>query len=183
MGVMAVLELFWICFIVGILLALVIVIFGEVLDGLLDGMFEFLSIEGPGFVHPVTLVGGLTTFGGVGILLHQWGVTNTVLLVVLALLIAAAISTLVYFVYVKPMRAAENSLAFSSKELPGKLGVVTISIPAKGFGEVMIRMGAGNVTEIAGSYEKCDIPSGMKVVVIEHKDGVSYVSAFEDNLD
>lgn len=173
------LELFWICFIAGIVLSLVIVIFGEVLDGVLEGALEFLSLDGPEFLHPITLVGGMTAFGGAGILLTHWGWFTPAMTVIAALLVSVFISMLAYFIYVKPMRKAENSLAFSSKELAGKIGEVTISIPADGFGEVMIKMGAGNITEIAGSFERKDIPAGAKVVVVEHKDGVSYVSELE----
>lgn len=172
------LEFYWILFITGIILTIVIVLFGEILDGWLDGMFEFLSLEGPEFIHPVTIVGGITAFGGSGILFSRFGF-GTIPTISLALLIAVALSTFVYFVYVKPMRASENSLAFSREDLVGQLGEVTVSIPAQGFGEVMIRMGTSHVTEIAASYEQCDIPLGTRVVVVENKDGVTYVSAFE----
>lgn len=171
------LQLFWICFIVGVALAGIVVIFGEVLDGLLEGMFEILSFEGMTFFHPVTLVGGLTAFGGSGILLMNRGdQLGAATIVFLAFLIAVTLSLISYFIYVKPMRKAEQSISFSNQELVGMIGEVTVSVPANGYGEVMIRVGVGHVTEIACSFDQTPIPVGAKAIVVEYKDGAAYLS-------
>jgi membrane-bound ClpP family serine protease len=77
------------------------------------------------------------------------------------------------------MENSENSTSYSIKELPGKLGEVTVPIPEQGFGEVMINFVAGNTLHIASSWDQRQIPVGTKVVVIDTEDGVVKVSELE----
>lgn len=77
------------------------------------------------------------------------------------------------------MENSENSTGYSIKELPGKLGEVTVPIPEQGFGEVMVNFVAGNTLHIASSWDQRHIPAGTKVVVIDTEDGVVKVSELE----
>ena len=85
----------------------------------------------------------------------------------------------VYYGYVRPMRNSETSTAFSMKLLPGRIGEVTVPIPAQGYGEVLMSTGAGHTNQIAASFEKIAIQMGAKVVVVEVKGDTLYVSRFE----
>src|SRR5690625_3372372 len=141
--VKCVLEVYWGLFIAGIALVIITIIFGEILDGFLDGIFEFLSIEGLAFVHPMTFVGGLTILGGAGILITprtDWGHLSVF---VLALSITLVANVILYFIYICPMQRAENSTSYSIQDLIGKIGEVSVSIPNDGYGEVIVRSGAG----------------------------------------
>ncbi|MNW02683.1 putative membrane protein YuaF [compost metagenome] len=84
-----------------------------------------------------------------------------------------------YLGVVKPMDRSEMSNGFSMLDLPGKIGEVTVPIPAEGYGEVMVKFGAGNSLHTASSFDKQLLPAGIKVVVVEVKDGVALVSDFE----
>lgn len=167
------LELYWGCFIAGIVLALGSILFGEVLDGFLEGTG----------ISSLTLFGGLTAFGGIGVILSKYVSWNWAPLTVLAvtLLITILIMIAVHFLYVSPMKKAENSTSYSIRELVGKSGEVSIAIPANGYGEVVIRVGAGRTNHIAASFDGTDIASGEEVYVVEVKEGTLYVSRL--NLD
>lgn len=175
-------EVYWGFFVGGVLLALVIVLFGDVLDGMLDGLLDFLSLEFGEVLNPMILVGGVTVFGGAGILLTQYTSLQPIPVAICALLLAVFCSLLVYFLYVQPMKQAENSTAFSIKELAGKIGEIITSVPSHGYGEILIRVGAGMTNQIAASFDQEEIPSGARVVVIEVKDNVLYVSPFTEGI-
>ncbi|MFC5985106.1 protease [Marinicrinis lubricantis] len=174
------LALYWICFIFGILFVLITVLAGDIIGGLLDGMFEFLSAEGMDFLQPITIVGGLTALGGAGIMLENYTSIGPFYTFVCALFLATLISIALYFFYVKPMSDAENSTAISMQDLVGKIAEVNIPIPADGYGEITMKSGIGTYHEIAASFDGVEISAGNKVLVIDVKDKVAYVSKWEE---
>lgn len=95
--------------------------------------------------------------------------------------LAAAIVLMVilYFVYVKPMRKAENSTGYSIRDLIGQIGEVSVPIPADGYGEVLVTAGFGRVNQIATSFDGKAIPDGTRVIVVDAADGVLRVSPFD----
>ncbi|EGG3263145.1 hypothetical protein HLH60_004641 [Salmonella enterica] len=96
-------------------------------------------------------------WGGAGILLLKHTALTTFAVLVLALACALILSVAVFYGYVRPMRHAETSTAFSMKELTGREAVVSVTIPAKGYGEVMIRVGAGSTSLVAASFDGSQI--------------------------
>lgn len=72
------------------------------------------------------------------------------------------------------------SNGFSMNELPGRIGEVTVPVPAAGYGEIMVKFGAGNSLHTAASFEQHLLPAGIKVVVVEVREGVALVSEFEE---
>lgn len=172
------LDLYWTCLIGGALFAVVTVIFGDVIGGALDGLFDALSFDG--VFHPLTIVGGITMFGGAGLMLEKYTSLHRIHVLILALAIAVFLSVLLYFFYVRPMARAENSSGYSMGELVGTIGEVTVAIPQEGFGEVTLQAGFGHANHIASSYEGVAIADHRKVVVVEVKDGTLYVVPFEE---
>lgn len=170
-------ALYWGCLIGGVLFAIVTVLLGDILSSALDGLLDFLSVD---FFNPVVIAGGITVFGGTGIMLTKYTELAAGAHITLSILAAVGISILVYFGYVRPMENSENSTGFSIKELAGRIGVVTVPLPAKGFGEVMVKVGAGNTTHIASSFDGKLLPAGIRVVVIDVADGVLRVSELEE---
>lgn len=162
--------LFWSCFVGGALYTLISTLFGD----LLGGIFDFLAVD---FLKPIVSASALTTFGGSGILLIRYTSMSTIVIVTLSVLIALILSVVIYFGYVKPMEKSENSIGFSTSELPGKLGEVTVPIPVSGYGEVMIKLVSGNTLHIASSWDCKEILAGRLVVVVNvEDDGVVQVS-------
>ncbi|MBL0387543.1 hypothetical protein JJB07_12930 [Tumebacillus sp. ITR2] len=92
----------------------------------------------------------------------------------------AFVALIAYFIYTPSMQRAEVSSGFSIQDLVGKIGVVTVTIPVKGgYGEVLIRVGASNTNQIAGSFSGDPIPEGTRVVIVRAAQHTIYVSPFE----
>ncbi|WP_232274242.1 NfeD family protein [Paenibacillus sp. 481] len=169
-------TIYWGLFTFGLLYAIVVVIFGEIVSHFLDG----LSGQHHSFFNPSVMVSGLTTLGASGIVLTQSTQWHAWSIFVISLSCAILISVCTYFVYVRSMRNNENSVAFSIQDLTGKMGEVIVPIPPSGYGEVMIRIGAGVTNQIASSFDNTFIPSGATIVVIEVDDHTLHVSHFDE---
>jgi membrane protein implicated in regulation of membrane protease activity len=173
----AVIEVYWGCLIGGIVFAVVSVFFGDIVSDFLDGTLDFLSAD---IFEPMVIVGGITGLGGAGILLSEYTSFGGATVFAFSVLIAVFLSICVYFGYVRPMKNSENSTAYSMQDLAGKIGEVSVPIPANGYGEVLVKVGAGNTNQIAASFDKEDIRAGTRVVVVEVQDGTLYVSRFDE---
>lgn len=172
-------EVYWGCLILGILFALITTVFGDIIGSMLDGVFDFLSADGPDFLNPTVIVSWITTFGGTGVLLSEYTSLGSIPVAVLSAFVAVLLSVIVYFFYVKPMQNTENSIGFSIRDFTGKLGEVTVPIPINGYGEVVIPIGGGLSNQIAASFDREEIETGAKVVVVDVKDDTLYVSIIE----
>lgn len=166
------------CLAGGVLFALVSVIFGDVLSNALDGVLDFLSVD---ILKPMVIASAITVFGGAGILITRYSGLTAIPNLLLSILIAVIISVLVYFLYVKPMENTENSTGYSIHDLVGRIGEITITLPGLGYGEVMVKVGAGNVLHIASSLEQRVLTAGTRVVIVDEVDGVLLVTEFEEN--
>lgn len=169
------LDIYWICLFGGMVFSVVALLFGDVLDGIADGAFEVLDV-----LDPLSIVGGLTVFGGAGVVLTEtagFGVGTTA---ALAAAIGFTLAVAMHFVYVRPMKRSENSTGFSIREYHGKIGEVITAIPAEGYGEVIVRMGASNTFRTAASFEGTPIERGTRIVVVEIRDGDLLVTPFDE---
>ena len=175
------LEVYWGALFFGMILAIITIFFGDIIGSMFDGVFDSF-FPGP-WSEPVILVGGVTIFGGTGVILENYTACPANIIALLSLFAAVSLSGVVYFVYVRPMKGAENSAAFFIKELIGKQGEVIIPIPAAGYGEVLIKTVGGNTSQIAACSERLDIPAGALVVVQAVRDGVLYVSRKEEKVE
>ncbi|MDF2964472.1 MAG: rane protease regulatory rane protein [Paenibacillus sp.] len=176
------LELYWGFLITGILFAVITVLFGDLLSNALGGALDFLSGEHLHAFQPMVLLSGLTVCGGAGIMLSRYTSMGSITVLILAVLCSLIASVLVYFLYVKPMEDSENSVAYSMQDLVGKIAEVSVPIPARGYGEVLVKVGAGNTNHIAASFEKVDIQTGTKVVTVEVVDGTLYVACLDKQV-
>lgn len=174
-------TLYWTCLAGGFAVSLLLLVVGEVLEAAmdsLDGALESLHI-GDVF-DPLSGVAGLTIFGGAGLLLDAYTELADVPEAAIAAAIGVAAAVLLHVVYVKPMKRSENSTGFSVREYAGKTGKVGTSIPAGGFGEVTVRMGASTTFQTAASFSGDPIPGGTPIVVVEvDGDGVLRVAPLD----
>ncbi|MEF3303100.1 NfeD family protein [Paenibacillus sp. GYB003] len=173
-------QLFWACLIGGVLFAVVTVIFGDLLSNALDGVLDFLSVDALRKLRPMVIVSGITAFGGAGLLLLHYTPLGPLPAAVVALLGAIAIGALVYVVYVRPMENSENSTGFSIRELTGRIGEVTVPVPPRGYGEVMVKIGHGHTNQIAASFDGETLAAGERVVVVDVRDDTLFVSRLDD---
>lgn len=173
-------EVYWGCLCGGVIFAVVTIVFGDILGDVFGGIFDSLSLDHLDFLTPMVIVGGITAFGGAGIMLERLTSLKTLTIAIIALLIAILLSMFVYFMYVKPMKNAETSTGYSMSDLVGKIGTVTIPVPEKGFGEVLIKVGAGNTNHIAASCDGEALAAGTRVVVAGINKGVLNVFSYKD---
>ncbi|MBW4085512.1 protease [Paenibacillus sp. S150] len=164
------------CLALGVIFAVVSVLLGDLIGSALDGIFDVVSFH---VISPAVLAGGITVFGGAGILLTRYSSLEDGPIVALSLLTAGFMGVVMYLGVVKPMDKSEMSSGFSMSELPGKIGEITVPVPAQGYGEIMVRFGAGNSLHTAASFDHQPLPAGIKVVVVEVQEGVALVSEFE----
>ncbi|MFC6331291.1 protease [Paenibacillus septentrionalis] len=169
-------TLFWVCFLIGIVYTVAVVIFGDALAGALDASLEWLQLDNLPVLQPLTLISGLTIFGGSGIVLLNFSLLSMALVITFALVIAVIGVIIVYFVYIKPMANAENSTGYSIFDLVGKEAQVVVPIPSNGYGEVIVKTAGGISNHTAASYDQVEIVGDQSVVVIEVKEGVLFVS-------
>ncbi|TLS50305.1 protease [Paenibacillus antri] len=171
------LDVYWFCFLGGAAFAVLLVLFDTIAGGWVDGIFDAL----PDAAHPILIAGGIVSFGGAGILLTEYGSFGVWTVVLLSALAAALLAIGLFFFYVKPMSQAENSVAYSMKELEGKLGEVSVPIPAGGYGEVGFTFGHGLVYHTANSDDAETIQAGERVLAIDVKDGVVTVCRWSES--
>ncbi|MBN3525396.1 protease [Paenibacillus apiarius] len=172
-------ALYWSLLVFGALYAVITFIFGEVLSHAFDALVGDGHLS---FLQPTALVSGLTALGATGILLTRYTAFQSASILLIAIACALLVSVMMYFFYIKPMEQGENSIGFSIQDLTGKVGEVIVPIPATGFGEVTVRIGAGLTNQIAASFDKENIPSGMTIVVVEVKEDTLYVAPLTEDL-
>lgn len=172
-------HLFWACLAGGVLFAVITVVFGDLISNALDGLLDFMSVDGHRIFEPMVLVSAITTFGGAGLLLLRYTPLAGASVIAAAFLISAVTGIIVYFAYVKPMENSENSTAFSIRDLSGRIGEVLVPIPPRGYGEVLVKAGAGNTNQIAASFDGEELEAGAKVVVVEVRDDTLFVSRLD----
>jgi membrane protein implicated in regulation of membrane protease activity len=176
-------EVYWSCLIGGIVFSIISIVAGDAFDHGLDGAGHGIGhglSDHFDFLNPTTVVSAITTFGGAGILLAEYTPLAHGSTAIIAGAAAISLGIILHFLYVRPMRRSENSVAFSMLDFPGQIGQVTIAIPAHGYGEVMIRIGAGNTNQIAASFDSRPIGAGQQVVVVEVRDGALFVTPIDD---
>jgi membrane-bound ClpP family serine protease len=170
------LTVYWACLLGGLGFTVLALFVGDMLEGMLDA---FDSLDG--FVDPLSLVGGIAGFGGAGVILTTASGLSDGPAALLAAGIGMALAVLMHVLYVKPMKNSESSSGFSIQEYRGKLGEVLTTIPASGFGEVLIRMGPSNTFQAAASFDGSEIPGGAQIVVVDIRDSDLYVAPFSES--
>lgn len=166
-------TLYAICVAIGLLYALSLLLFSDIVGHWL-GHVEILVLQ------PVTIVSGITAFGGCGLLLTQTTSFSPGAIMLLAVLCGLAIAVLSYFVWVEPMEKAEVTIGYSMQELAGKVGEVLTTIPANGVGEVLVTQVSGRSSHMAESMTNEPILEGTKVIILEVRDHVLYVARLEE---
>lgn len=172
-------DVYWGCLIGGFLFGFISLLLGDVLGDAFDGIADALSLDSLDFLHPMTVVGGITLFGGIGLMLSKYSSLGVPEINILSGAGAIAFSVLIFFVYVKPMKRSESSIGYSMKDLVGKVGEVTIPIPENGHGEVLIKLGVQHTYQLAAAYDNQPIERGADVVIVEEREGIVYVAVMD----
>ncbi|RST58010.1 hypothetical protein D5F11_019680 [Siminovitchia terrae] len=154
-------------------LTILYLFFGDVLEGL---------GEATAFLSPILILAFITFFSAGGYILELLTSLNSFLIMGIAAITAFLLDIILNVFVLVPMSSAEQSLSYTEKSLEGRIGKVIISIPEKGFGEVVIESYSGMISKPAASFEDMEIPEGSEVLVIEVKDGVLHVMPYKKNF-
>ncbi|WP_404452284.1 hypothetical protein LG329_18250 [Virgibacillus necropolis] len=154
-------------------LTLLYILFGDILEGVGQSI---------SFLHPALLLAFITFFSASGYVMELVTSISSLFIIVISIIIAFILDTLLNIFVLIPMASAEESLSYTEESLVGRVGKIIIPIPENGFGEIVIESKSGMISKPASSYENTVIDEGMKVLVIEVKNGVLYVDPYE-NLD
>lgn len=155
---MALMEVYWIFFIGGLIVTVILCFLGDALERILNFLFSW----GIPTFQPITLTGGITAFGAAGLILQQ--TTDLPPLYNVASSARNCLSVLFHPVFFggKPMSMAEASTGFRLRDLVGKQGEVILAIPKNGCGEILVWTGGSNTNQIAASANGTAIPQVLK---------------------
>lgn len=146
-------------------------LFGDILEGLDEGI---------PFFNPI-LIGSFVIFvSAIGYVLEIATSWSSILILVIAAIAGFLLTTCLNLFVLVPMKSAEHSLAVTEDSLKGKIGKTIIPIPEDGFGEVLLENVSGRIAKAAKSFDGNEIPEGVKVLVVQVKDGVLYVIPYEE---
>ncbi|MNV27107.1 putative membrane protein YuaF [compost metagenome] len=133
-------------------------------------------------VETLSLACFLVSFGGMGHALLMITKVNSVNNLGLSLVCSILFTAVVHFIVVIPMRKTETSSGISQDAHKGDYGVVITTIPANGYGEILMQDKISRSNQIAQSFHKVAIPENTRVIIIDIIDGVYSVVAFPEDI-
>ena len=157
-------------------LTLLFVFFGDIFEGMSEAV---------PFFSPTLVLAFITFFCAGGYIFKVTGIFSTILSAVLSVMASGVLVALLHFFVLVPLSSAEESLSYHESDLKGRTGHVITSIPADGFGEVLLTSSVGSISKTASSFDHTPIAGGTKILVIESKNSIVYVAPyqpFEDTL-
>lgn len=155
--------------ITGVILTVLYIFVGEVLEGMME--------IGDGGINPITVIGYITMVGGLGYVMETITFMNSGTILIVNLLLSLIVVALVNFFIIVPIKRSEKNTSYSIQELKGTTGEVFTTIPAEGFGEVVIPRTHGTISKPAKSFDRENLPEGTKILVIDiDEEGVFLVS-------
>ncbi|USG66770.1 serine protease [Brevibacillus ruminantium] len=172
MGVWDIIYL--VCMITGLVYTLFTLFFG-------DSVSEWMAQTELPVFQPLLLISGLTAFGASGYLFTRFTSFSPWTVFAFAVIVGFVLAVTAYFTWIKPMENAENSIGYTMQQLSGMVGEVLTTVPAEGLGEVIVTMVSGRTNHMAASLEREVIPEGTKVVVVDVRDHVLYVTPFHNS--
>lgn len=145
-------------------------VFADLADGIAEGI---------PFFDPAVILSFISITAASGYLLERFTSLTSFVAFVIALVIAAIFTALLYFFLLVPLRSAEVSLVYTDASLEGQTGRVIVPIPLDGFGEIVIESVNGVISKRAASYQGDEIPYDTKVLIIEVKEGTAFVTSYD----
>ncbi|CEI84006.1 putative membrane protein YuaF [Oceanobacillus oncorhynchi subsp. incaldanensis] len=166
----AIQDLYLWILIIAAILTVVVLLFGD----LLDGIFESIP-----FLHPVLVLSFFIFLSAMGYILEWFMDWSSLVILIIASISSIIFVTLLHLFVLVPIRSAEQSWGYSEDALIGSVGTAIVSIPIDGYGEVMVQWKSGVISKPAVSYDNEAISQDERVLIIEIKDGVFYVSPYQ----
>lgn len=149
------------------LITILYVLFADAIDGMDGGIF-----------NPTTILSFLLFVCASGFILLKLTDWDDKIVVVVALLISAILTFLLYFFVLVPLASAEVSTAYTNESLQGQIGRVIVPIPSDGYGEIVIETVGGVISKRAAGYDKEEIEYDKQVLIIDVDNGTFLVKEY-----
>jgi len=179
------LAVFIVCFWVGLILTIVIAIFGDFIGHLFDasGGDAGSHGHGPGPFNTTTILGFLTAFGGTGYILTTMGTVGGTLTILIAAAVGVVIAAALFLLLAKVLMRQDDVMQELDYQLVGVLGTVISPVPAEGIGEMSYEQN-GTIRSIGiVSDQGQPLARGIKVVVMSvDVKGIATVCEFEQQI-
>ncbi|ETI68051.1 NfeD family protein [Neobacillus vireti] len=162
-----------------------IYLYGLIIAGILTVLYvlfaDVFHFHGTGdgglhFLNPVLIFAFVTIMSASGYLFEKLSSLHYLLILGISAVAAFIVVTLLNVFVLVPLSSAEESLVYKESDLQGRIGTVITSIPADGYGEVIIESTSGRIAKPAVSFDGDQIPNGTSVLVVQVKDGVLQVT-------
>lgn len=127
------------------------------------------------FLSPTVIATFLTVFGGVGYMLLHNTDWSALPVAGLSLLIALGVSSVVLFLVVIPLQAAQKGSARSAKQMIGSLAEVATSIEGSRLGEIVYEQGGTRHSAPAKASGGISIRQGAQVRILDEIAGTFVV--------
>lgn len=154
-------------------------VFGGAADSLEASADVAVDAGHPGELHfsplsPTVICFFLTAFGATGFFLREYTNVPLAAEVLLALIGGLLFAAVVGAIYFKVLHAAQGSTHVRVEEAVGREAEVTVSIPAKGVGQISFILG-GRRTGVARAVDDSDIPARSIVRIAKIVGSTYYV--------
>lgn len=165
-----------------------IYLYGLIISGILTVLYvlfaDVFHFNGTGdgglhFLNPVLIFAFVTILSASGYLFERLSSLHYLLILGISAVASFIVVTLLNVFVLVPLSSAEESLVYKESDLQGRIGTVITSIPADGYGEVMIESTSGRIAKPAVSFDGDQIPSGTSVLVVQVKEGVLQVTVHQ----
>ncbi|MFJ5713759.1 NfeD family protein [Neobacillus sp. NPDC093127] len=162
-----------------------IYLYGLIISGILTVLYvlfaDVFHFNGTGdgglhILNPVLIFAFVTILSASGYLFERLSSLHYLLILGISAVAAFIVVTLLNVFVLVPLSSAEESLVYKESDLQGRIGTVITSIPADGYGEVMIESTSGRIAKPAVSFDGDQIPNGTNVLVVQVKEGVLQVT-------
>lgn len=161
-----------------------IYLYGLIISGVLTVLYvlfaDVFHFHGAGdgldFLNPVLIFAFVTVLSASGYLFERLSSLHYLLILGFSAVASFIIVTLLNVFVLVPLSSAEESLVYKDSDLRGRIGTVITTIPADGYGEVIIDSTSGRIAKPATSFDGDSIPNGASVLVVQVKDGVLEVT-------
>ncbi len=150
-----------------------IYLYGLIISGVLTvlyvlfaDVFHFHGVgDGLDFLNPVLIFAFVTILSACGYLLERLSSLHYLLILGIGCSMHLLLSSLLNVFVLVPLSSAEESLVYKETDLKGRIGTVITTIPADGYGEVMIDSTSGRIAKPATSFDKVPIPNGAECLL------------------
>ncbi|WP_373898228.1 NfeD family protein [Haloimpatiens sp. FM7315] len=175
-------QLFYICFVTGILYTLISVLLGGIFDvcniGVdLDFNFEFPFLS---FLKPVIIMTFLIVFGGIGLLGLNKGWKHIFLI---AFILGFVTAFLMWRLVIVNLMKAQNTSCVNRKELIGLTATVIETIRQNGIGAISYSVNGNKYSSPAKNSEDYEISRGKKVIIVKINQNIFYVNPLDELKD